>query len=261
MTIALAYSPCPNDCFMFDALVNQKIDTQGFNFHVELLDIDRLNSSLSIETFDVCKASMYALMQHSHAYAISDSGAALGFGCGPLLVCKNAVSIKQKPLSEWVVAIPGLQTTAHMLLKSFYPEIHQKPVYVFSAIEDAVSSEKVDAGLIIHESRFTYAQKGLECIADLGTQWEQREQLPIPLGGVGISKKLTDKSAQDLTLLIRKSIQFAFDFPESSLPYVLNHAQNLSAEVVQKHIELYVNSYSLSLTEKGRAAIQKLNTH
>ncbi|MFM2102131.1 MAG: hypothetical protein RIR05_1117 [Bacteroidota bacterium] len=260
MNLSLAFSPCPNDCFMFDALVHGKIDTQGFKFKEVLLDIDQLNLSLKDSRFDACKASIYALLNHSDVYAISDAGAALGFGCGPLLICKNLNELNQKHIKDWHVAIPGIETTAHLLLKRYFPEIHHKTVFRFSAIEDAVLQGTVDAGLIIHENRFTYADKGLECITDLGQKWEEEMHLPIPLGGIGLQKKLNQNIQEHITQCIKKSIAYAFEYPHESLKYVLEHAQHMSPEVVTQHINLYVNAFSLSLGEQGKKAIIQLQS-
>jgi 1,4-dihydroxy-6-naphthoate synthase len=258
MNLSLAFSPCPNDCFMFDALVHGKIDTKGFIFKENLLDIDQLNSSLKDSRYDVCKASIYALLNQSEAYTICDAGAALGFGCGPLLICKNLNALRQKPIQDWHVAIPGIETTAHLLLKRYFPEIHYKTVFRFSAIEDAVLHGTVDAGLIIHENRFTYADKGLECVTDLGQKWEEEMHLPIPLGGIGLQKKLNQNIKEHITQCIKKSIAYALQYPHDSLSYVLEHAQHMSPEVVTKHINLYVNAFSLSIGEKGQNAIIQL---
>lgn len=258
MTLSLAFSPFPNDFFMFDSLVHNKIDTQGFNFNVELLDIDQLNLSLKDGRFQICKASIFALLNHADSYSISDSGAALGFGCGPLLICKNLNTLKQKHIQNWQVAIPGIETTAHVLLKRYFPEIQHKTVLRFSAIEDAVLHGTFDAGLIIHENRFTYADKGLECVTDLGQKWEEEMRLPIPLGGVGLHNNLNHNLQHHITQCIHKSIAYAFEHPNDSLHYVLEHAQNIRPEVVTQHINLYVNTYSLSLGETGKKAILQL---
>ena len=184
------------------------------------------------------------------------SGSALGEGVGPLLVTRK--DSPEKPKSDWLVAVPGQYTTAHLLLKLAYPQIDQKKFMVFSDIEDAVIHKKVDAGVLIHENRFTYADKGLKLIADLGGLWEKDQHIPIPLGGIAIKKELPEEVKSDIEGLIRESVQYAMEHPEDSLPFVKGNAQEMDADIMKKHIALYVNPYTVDLGENGIAAVDRM---
>lgn len=252
--LTLGYSPCPNDCFIFDALVHGKIDTGELEFDVQLEDVETLNQKALKGELDVTKLSFHAYAKVMKHYILLRSGSALGFNCGPLLIKSKVKSEKLK--EDWVVAIPGELTTANFLLSIAYPEIKNKKVMLFSEIEDAVLRGKVDAGLIIHESRFTYQDKGLEKVADLGEFWENLIHAPIPLGGIVIKRYLAPELQQQVNALIRKSVEYAFEHPESSMPYVRTHAQEMSEEVMKKHIALYVNAFSVDLGEQGQQAVE-----
>ncbi len=252
--LTLGYSPCPNDCFIFDALVHGKIDTGELEFDVQLEDVETLNQKALKGELDVTKLSFHAYAKVMKHYILLRSGSALGFNCGPLLIKSKVKSEKLK--EDWVVAIPGELTTANFLLSIAYPEIKNKKVMLFSEIEDAVLRGEVDAGLIIHESRFTYQDKGLEKVADLGEFWENLIHAPIPLGGIVIKRNLAPELQQHVNALIRKSVEYAFEHPESSMPYVRAHAQEMSEEVMKKHIALYVNAFSVDLGEQGKQAVE-----
>ncbi|MBL7901804.1 MAG: 1,4-dihydroxy-6-naphthoate synthase [Bacteroidia bacterium] len=252
--LTLGYSPCPNDCFIFDALVHGKIDTGELEFDVQLEDVETLNQKALKGELDVTKLSFHAYAKVMKHYILLRSGSALGFNCGPLLIKSKVKSEKLK--EDWVVAIPGELTTANFLLSIAYPEIKNKKVMLFSEIEDAVLRGEVDAGLIIHESRFTYQDKGLEKVADLGEFWENLIHAPIPLGGIVIKRYLAPELQQQVNALIRKSVEYAFEHPESSMPYVRAHAQEMSEEVMKKHIALYVNAFSVDLGEQGQQAVE-----
>lgn len=254
--LSLGFSPCPNDCFIFDALVHGKIDTGELEFNVHLEDVESLNQKALKGELDITKLSFHAYAKVLNTYILLRSGSALGFNCGPLLIKSKEQS--QKPKDEWKVAIPGELTTANFLLSIAFPEIKNKKVMLFSEIEDAVLDGEVDAGLIIHESRFTYQEKGLEKIADLGEYWENLIHAPIPLGGIVIKRELSPELQQQVNSLIRKSVEFAFSNPESSMPYVRAHAQEMSEEVMKKHIALYVNAFSVDLGEQGKQAVELL---
>lgn len=259
--LTLGYSPCPNDCFIFDALVHGKIDTEGLEFEVQLEDVETLNQQALKGELDITKLSFHAYAKVMKEYILLRSGSALGFNCGPLLIKSKVKSEKLKLKSEklkgdWVVAIPGELTTANFLLSIAYPEIKNKKVMLFSDIEDAVLRGEVDAGLIIHESRFTYQDKGLEKVADLGEFWEDLIHAPIPLGGIVIKRDLAPELQQQVNDLIRKSVEYAFAHPESCMPYVRAHAQEMSEEVMKKHIALYVNDFSVDLGEQGKQAVE-----
>ncbi len=252
--LTLGYSPCPNDCFIFDALVHGKIDTGGLDFEVQLEDVETLNQNALKGELDITKLSFHAYAKVMKEYILLRSGSALGFNCGPLLIKSKVKSEKLK--GDWVVAIPGELTTANFLLSIAYPEIKNKKVMLFSDIEDAVLRGEVDAGLIIHESRFTYQDKGLEKVADLGEFWEDLIHAPIPLGGIVIKRDLPPELQRQVNTLIRKSVEYAFAHPESSMPYVHAHAQEMSEEVMKKHIALYVNDFSVDLGEQGKQAVE-----
>lgn len=257
MKLSLGFSPCPNDTFIFDALVNGKIDTEGLEFDPVLEDVQTLNAWAAEGRLDITKLSFPALFNQSSTYAILDSGAALGKGVGPLLIAKEPIDIKEVELR--LIAIPGENTTAHFLLNYAFPQAKNKAVLLFSEIEDAVLKGNVDLGVIIHENRFTYQKKGLHKICDLGEIWESKENVPIPLGCIAIKRKLPAELQLQVDRLIRQSLDYAFEHYPRLSPYVAEHAQAMEEDVMRKHIELYVNNYSLSLGEDGKAAIRKLN--
>lgn len=252
--LTLGYSPCPNDCFIFDALVHKKIDTEGLDFEVELGDVETLNKKALKGELDITKLSFHAYAYVLENYILLRSGSALGFNCGPLLI-KNSKS-EIKIVEEIKVAIPGKLTTANFLLSLAYPQIKNKIEYVFSDIENAVLSGEVDAGLIIHENRFTYQDKGLEKIKDLGEFWDDLIHAPIPLGGIVVRRNFDLELQKKVSRLIKKSVEFAFNFPNESMSYVKQHAQEMSEEVMQKHIQLYVNQFSVDLGVLGSEAVE-----
>lgn len=253
---SLAYSPCPNDTFIFDALVNGKIDTEGLSFEVTLDDVESLNSKAFKPVYDITKISLFAYAFVSDVYQLLRSGAALGKGAGPLLISDHHVEDPSSQISS--VAIPGKYTTANLLLSLYYPGFSNKRSMLFSEIENAVLRKETDAGVIIHENRFTYEQKGLLKVADLGEMWENDTGLPIPLGAIAIRRDLPGELKRKINSLIRKSIEYAFANPGSSLNYVQEHAREMEAEVVQKHIGLYVNESSRNLQEKDLEAVKVL---
>lgn len=255
-TISLGFSPCPNDTFIFDAMVHHRIDTEGLRFDLHMGDVEELNQKAFAKELDVTKLSYHAFLHLIPSYAILNSGSALGNQCGPLLICKQ--DAEQKELTAATVAIPGAYTTANFLLRYAYPEVKQTPELLFSEIENAVQNKTVDMGVIIHENRFTYADRGFVKIRDLGAYWEEQTGLPIPLGGIMIKRSLPEELRQKFQRVLQRSIQYAFDHPEASKAYVSSHAQEMDTEVMQKHIALYVNHYSLNLGEKGREAIQQM---
>ena len=254
MKLALGISPCPNDTFIFDALVHQKIDTEGFEFDVVVADLEQLNRWAFEGKLDITKLSFNAFAKCISEYVLLDSGSALGRNCGPLLIKK----FKTVLTSESKIAIPGIYTTANLLLSISNPEYSNKVEVLFSEIENEILSGNVDVGLIIHENRFTYQQKGLEKIKDLGEFWEQKTGLPLPLGGIGVKRLLPFEIQKKMERVLRKSVEYAFENRESSLEFVKCHAQEMERDVIDAHIALYVNSYSVSLAEKGREAVQLL---
>lgn len=253
MNITLGFSPCPNDTFMFAALVNGWIDTHGLVFDVHMEDVETLNQWAGENKLDVTKMSFHRSLGLNDYYALLSSGAALGNGCGPLIIAKEMLS--KEAILYGQVALPGYWTTAHLLFKIFYPEALHKSFYVFNKIEDAVLKEEAIAGVIIHENRFTYADKGLVKIIDLGEAWENQTGLPIPLGGIFASTSISTETISLIESLIRKSIQFAWDHPEQVMPYVRQYAQEMDEEVMMSHIRLYVNDFSLDLGKIGQKSV------
>jgi 1,4-dihydroxy-6-naphthoate synthase len=256
MNFTLGFSPCPNDCFIFDALVHKKIDTHGIDFSVVMEDVEALNQRAFREDLDVTKLSYHAFLYLTNQYALLNSGSALGFNCGPLLVKDSKTKIDD--INNASIAIPGKYTTANFLLSLAFPKAVHKKEILFSDIEASVLSHKVDAGLLIHENRFTYQEKGLEKIIDLGEFWESLIHAPIPLGGIVIKRSMDVTLQKTIDALIRQSTEYAFANPESCMPFVKQHAQEMSEEVMKKHIALYVNDFSIDLGTTGKNAIQLL---
>ena len=256
MKLTLGFSPCPNDTFIFDALVNEKIDVQGFKFDVMMEDVETLNRWAMQEKLDVTKISYGVLPRILPAYRVLDAGGALGKGVGPLLVAKQPIDLEDVP--QLRVALPGANTTAHMLFTLAFPDAQQKQFLVFHDIEDAVLRGDVDCGVIIHENRFTYADKGLHKLLDLGEFWEHNTKSPIPLGGIVMNRRFDPAIMAKIDALIRESVAYSWkQYPVLS-PFVREHAQEMSEDVIRQHINLYVNDYSSSLGQEGRAAIWQL---
>jgi 1,4-dihydroxy-6-naphthoate synthase len=254
MKLTLGFSPCPNDTFIFDALVHHKIDTEGLEFDVVFADVEQLNVWALEGKLNITKLSFNAFTHCVHDYALLDSGSALGRNCGPLLIKKPTTTLT----SESKIAIPGKYTTANMLLGIAYPEYQNKVQMLFSEIENDVINGSVDVGLIIHENRFTYQEKGLEKVRDLGEFWEKETGLPIPLGGIVINRNLPFEIQKKFERVLRKSVEYAFENRESSSEFVIVHAQEMETEVIDAHINLYVNEFSISLGEVGRRAVEKV---
>jgi 1,4-dihydroxy-6-naphthoate synthase len=257
--LSLGFSPCPNDTFIFDALIHHKIDTEGLDFDVFFDDVETLNKKALQGELDITKLSFHAFAHVSDKYVLLDAGSALGFGVGPLLISKTAYTpeeVKSKPSLS--VGIPGTYTTANFLLTIAFPELQNKKELVFSAIEQSLLNQELDLGVIIHENRFTYAQKGLHKIIDLGDYWEQQTGMPIPLGGIMINRNIDLETQFTVNRLIRKSVEYAFEHPEASSDFVRHHAQELDESVRKQHIDLYVNKYSIDLGDLGKQAIRVL---
>ncbi len=255
-TIRIGYSPCPNDTFIFDALVHKKIDTEGLHFEAVLLDVEALNNKAFNTELEVTKLSYHAMALVLDDYQVLNSGSALGSGVGPLLIAKR--DLTEEEINKGKIAIPGQHTTANFLLSLAYPKAQNKEEMIFSDIENAVLEGKVDAGLIIHENRFTYEAKGLKKIRDLGDYWEETSGNLIPLGGIVIQRTLEEKLKKKVDRLIKASIQYAYDNREAPMEYVKANAQEMDEQVMKKHIALYVNEYSLDLGEVGRNAVRHL---
>jgi 1,4-dihydroxy-6-naphthoate synthase len=265
MKLTLGFSPCPNDTFIFDALIHHKIDTEGLEFEVLFDDVETLNQKALRAELDITKLSFHAFAYVAHQYALLDAGSALGFGVGPLLISKKYTpETLQAELAKGnhnlKIGIPGKYTTANFLLGIAYPDLQNKQEMVFSEIEDALLNNQIDLGLIIHENRFTYQNKGLTKIVDLGDYWEKQTGCAIPLGGIVINRNLDRAVQLKVNRLIRQSVEYAFAHPKSGLDFIKEHAQAMEESVMYKHIELYVNQYSINLSAEGRKAIDTLFT-
>jgi 1,4-dihydroxy-6-naphthoate synthase len=254
MELSIGISPCPNDTFIFEALMSQKLTDNDISFKFVLEDVETLNEMALRQELDITKLSFRAYFEVRRDYIIMSSGSALGFGCGPLLISKSPMTLQD--LAGKVIAVPGRWTTANFLLDFALKESIEKEFLVFSEIENAVLSGKCDAGVIIHENRFTYQDKGLHLVQDLGQLWEEKTNSPIPLGGIAIKRNISIEIQKRAEKLIRKSLRMAFDNPEDTMPLVSRYSQEMSQEVMKSHIQLYVNEFSLDLGKTGRDAIQ-----
>ena len=258
MTLSLGFSPCPNDCFIFDAILNRRIDLEGLDFSVRLADVEALNRAAFGGEVDVTKLSYHAYAYCASDYVLLDAGSALGRNCGPLLISKRQISNEEVAAGTLKIAIPGKYTTANFLLGLAFPGARDKTELVFSAIEAALLNDDYDAGLIIHENRFTFEAKGLKKIVDLGEFWEHETGAPIPLGGIVINRSLPDGIKHAVNRVVRRSVEYAFAHRADSLPFVRAHAQEMSEDVMYRHIDLYVNDYSVNLGLEGRRAVELL---
>lgn len=253
-SLSLAYSPCPNDTFMFYRMVHDAQGRLNDQYEIDLADIETLNVAAQRGHYDITKISFRALYDCLDEYELLPSGSALGFGCGPLLVGGKMMV----PDAGSLVAIPGEKTTAHFLLRHVFGDKFRVRTYLFSEIEDAVCCGKVDAGVIIHENRFTFRQKGLMEIVDLGQVWEETTGLPIPLGGIAIRRSLPTTLKREVNMALKNSISFAMSNPEVPMDYVSEHAQTMDRAIMKRHIDLYVNAFSVDLGEKGKAAVDHM---
>lgn len=254
--INLAISPCPNDTFIFEPIINKRIDLEGFDFEVQLHDLETLNHMAMKNEPDMVKVSYYAYLLLQNNYTLLDSGSAMGKGNGPLLISREAFTLADIP--QLTIAIPGEYTTAHLLLQVAASKPKEKKFMIFSGIENAILSGEVDAGVIIHENRFTYAKKGLKKIADLGEYWEDLTDSPIPLGGIITKKTLGYDRINKLNRIMFRSVQYSMKNPETAMPFVCKHAQEMDETVMLQHIRLYVNDYTLSMGTRGKVALNHL---
>ena len=268
MKLSLAYSPCPNDTYAFHAMVHNLVDCESLSFEVSLKDVELLNQDASKSKYDICKLSYHAFFLLSSKYAMLRVGSALGYGNGPLLVGKKesrAFLPSAKPnfdlLQSQTVAIPGEHTTAALLLKIAFPSMINVKSMIFSNIEKEILEQNYIAGVLIHEGRFTYQEKGLQLIADLGLEWQKISGLPIPLGGIAVSRLLDNKIAQKIGRVLKRSIEFANNNPDISNNYVCKYAQEIEQEILQKHIKMFVNNYTLEIGEEGEKAVYELFRH
>ena len=253
MKLTLAFSPCPNDTYIFDALVHHKVDTEGLEFEYFMADVEKLNGDAFAEKPDVTKLSFHAFLHLAGRYLLLDSGAALGFGAGPLVISRHLKNFDE--LKGKTVAIPGIYTTANLLFSLAMKEPVQKKEMLFSEIENAVLSGVTDAGVIIHESRFTYQSKGLHRLIDLGEFWEQLTGSPVPLGGIAAHKRLGEKVIAKVNRSIRRSVEYANFHKGELTEFIRCNAREMDTSVMQKHIDLYVNEFSVSLGLQGQNAV------
>lgn len=256
MKLTLGFSPCPNDTFIFDALVNKLIDTGDIEVEVVLEDVQTLNEWALQGKLDITKISYGVLPLVLDSYIVLPAGGALGKGVGPLLITHGG-GISRDQVPQSTIAIPGEHTTAHMLFSLAFPEASRKQFVLFSQIEDSLLQEKVDAGVIIHENRFTYQEKGLVKLMDLGEYWENETGSPIPLGGIVIKRTHAPALQERINGLIRASVEYSFSHYPHVTDYVKQHAQEMNERVMRQHIDLYVNDYSIDLGTTGKAAVQQ----
>lgn len=255
-TIEMAYSTCPNDTYIFHALSKRLVDMQGLSFSIELADVEALNSAAARGIYAVSKLSFAAIGHLQGRYRILESGAALGRGCGPLIVTRKGFDPQQ--LKSAQIAVPGQWTTANLLLGLYLGSPAEVTDMTFDRIMPAVASGAVDVGVIIHEGRFTYPEHGLTCLADLGQWWESQTGLPIPLGAIAVRDDVDPDTAAVVNAIIRRSIEYARAHELASAGYIRQHAQEMAPEVIRQHIGLYVNEFSISLGSEGRKAVRKL---
>ncbi|HEV2150179.1 MAG TPA: 1,4-dihydroxy-6-naphthoate synthase [Longimicrobiaceae bacterium] len=256
MQLTLGYSPCPNDTFIFDALVHGRVEVEGVRFRERLEDVETLNRLARESALDLTKISYGAIPYLLDDYVLLRSGGALGRRCGPLVVAREPMPVEA--LRGKRIAIPGRFTTANLLLRLFDPALAEGVELVYSDVMPAVARGEVDAGLIIHESRFTYPEHGLVCLQDLGEWWEGETGLPIPLGGILARRSLGTDTARRVEEGIRRSVEHAFAHPGDALPYMRAHAQEMEESVMRSHVELYVNRFSRDLGKEGERAVRTL---
>ena len=249
--LSLAISPCPNDTFAFDAIINRRID-HDFELDVEYKDIEELNGGVLKGIPDISKISYSVYPKIAEEYLLLDSGSALGRGNGQLLVRRKGESGSIR-----TVATPGLNTTANALLMRYFPGVEVVPM-LFSTIAQAVESGVTDAGVLIHEGRFVYHRRDLELVADLGKLWEAESGLPLPLGAIVIRRSVAEQVRKQFEALLADSVRFAFNNPKVSREFVKSHAQELEDQVIDSHIALFVNEYTVTLGPQGREAVKRL---
>ncbi len=254
MKLSLGISTCPNDTFIFDALIHHKIDTEGLDFEVTMTDVEELNKLALNNQIDITKLSYSAYGHVVKNYQLLTAGSALGRKNGPLLISKRTINSNE--VENLRIAIPGKYTTANMLFRLFFSKKNRIKELLFSDIEEAILKDEVDAGVIIHENRFTYQKKGLKKIADLGELWEKETEHPIPLGGIAVKRSFDAVLKQKINRVVERSVQYAFDHPQASHNFVKQYAKEMEKETVEKHIQLYVNNYTLDLEKEGRGAVE-----
>jgi 1,4-dihydroxy-6-naphthoate synthase len=256
MKLSLGFSPCPNDTFIFEAMINGRIDTEDIEYEWFLSDVEKLNHLALDGDVDITKISYHAYAYAAEKYLLLDSGGALGRGNGPLLISRR--KIYPDEINDLHIAIPGKYTTANLLFSIAWPGALKKSEYLFSDIPGVVLSGEADAGLIIHETRFTYKSLGLRKIADMGEYWEKSTGMPIPLGAIVVSRKLSEEVSLKVNRTIRRSLEFAYANPSPSVSFIKENAKEIDPAVIKEHINLYVNKFSLSLGEEGHKAVERL---
>ncbi len=254
--LSLAYSTCPNDTFIFHALAKRLVDMRGLGFKIDMADVEALNRAASKGVYAVSKLSFAAIGHLQGRYRILESGAALGRGCGPLIVARP--DFDRQHLADAKIAVPGHWTTANLLLCLYIGRKLSVEAMTFDRIMPAVANGVVDAGVIIHEGRFTYPAYNLTCLADLGQWWEEKTGLPLPLGAIAVREDIGRETAGKISRIIRSSIEFAHAHPEASDSYICKHAQEMAPDVIRQHIELYVNRFSTGLGKEGQRAVGEL---
>ena len=256
MKLTLGFSPCPNDTFIFDAMVNGRIDTEDLEFDFFIADVEELNRRVFAAEPDISKISCHAYVHAAEDYLILDSGGAMGYGSGPLLVSKRPIDMVNP--EKLHIAIPGIYTTANLLFSIAWPTALNKTEYLFSDIEDALLNDEADAGLIIHETRFTYLRKGLIKIADMGEFWESLTQLPVPLGVIAVNRRLPEHVALKVNRVIRRSLEYASANSGEISDFILSNSGETDQDVIESHISLFVNDFSFNLGSVGRNALKEL---
>ncbi len=256
MKLSLGFSPCPNDTYIFDALVHHKVDTEGLEFDYFMADVEHLNGEAFMEKPDITKLSFHAFLHLAGRYLLLDSGSALGYGAGPLVISKNLNNFDE--LESKTIAIPGEYTTANLLFSLAMKKQVNKIEILFSDIENEILSGRVDAGVIIHESRFTYQSKGLHKLIDLGEYWEQLTGAPVPLGGIVAHKRLGNEVIAKINRSLRRSVEYANQQKDELTDFIRCNAQEMDEAVIRQHIGLYVNEFSTDLGAIGRSAVSKM---
>ncbi|HNX07893.1 MAG TPA: 1,4-dihydroxy-6-naphthoate synthase [Bacteroidales bacterium] len=254
--IKLGFSPCPNDTFIFDALINNKIDTEGIDFICDAEDIEALNQRAFEEDLDMTKVSFHAFLHLADRYQLLNYGSAMGNNCGPLLIGRKNYSDEE--INNLTIAIPGKYTTGAFLLNYAYPDASDVHEIIFNKIENKILKNIVDAGVIIHETRFTYQEKGLVKLCDLGEFWEQKTGFPIPLGGIIVRRDMPDVLKSKLSRIMKASVEYALQHPDASKEFIKEHSTEIADDIVKKHIELYVTQYTRGLGDKGKEAVNYL---
>jgi 1,4-dihydroxy-6-naphthoate synthase len=256
--LSFGYSPCPNDTFMFNAVAGGAVNVAGCRITPRLHDVETLNALAMDDVLDISKLSFYAWLAVKQRYRLLGSGAAMGFGCGPVLIARKTLA--SRDLRHCRVVLPGRWTTAHLLLRLWAPDASQRMFTPYDRIFDTLAAGQADCGVIIHESRFTFEAAGFVPVVDLGAWWETRTGLPIPLGGIAARSSLDGPLIDQIDSALNESIRRAMEHPEETLPYVRQHAQEMDQAVLDAHIRTFVNDFSLALTDQGRRAIDTLET-